>query len=364
MAKKDTYLALLRRGIDTKTAQILSDGGIKVGDLKSLDTETLINNYGLKEEIAKSVLDAVKSGPRASSQQRFLADVLSDSGKKKKVDKIEEQRFKREQKDLHTELLEKKEQLRIAQVEQFRERKLVMNRLGKTIELIVKLENIFDEEDENNQRSKLKDQLETRGLEAARDHELLGLVGTPQDIVDFRRKIAPVLCLHACPKCGEEMDPRGSNIKENLSDFSLICWDCETEFRAPMAQFVEDKLSNGSRIIINPNSGPRLKVVQPPEKTEVSSVTDLLMRDLESTGASVAELEAAVEASKLSGGLMSIEDWIDQTIAAKGYIQAQEHREEFILATGAGATKFNKWMKKAGLYFNKQTGRWTRWEDR
>ena len=30
MAKKDTYLALLRRGIDEKTAQILSDGGIKV----------------------------------------------------------------------------------------------------------------------------------------------------------------------------------------------------------------------------------------------------------------------------------------------------------------------------------------------
>ena len=32
--------------------------------------------------------------------------------------------------------------------------------------------------------------------------------------------------------------------------------------------------------------------------------------------------------------------------------------------TGAGATKFNKWMKKAGLVFNKQTGRWTRWSDR
>ena len=42
MAKKDTYLALLRRGIDENTAQILSDGGIKVGDLKDLDTETLI----------------------------------------------------------------------------------------------------------------------------------------------------------------------------------------------------------------------------------------------------------------------------------------------------------------------------------
>ena len=44
MAKKDTYLALLRRGIDEKTAQILSDGGIKVGDLKTLDVETLTNN--------------------------------------------------------------------------------------------------------------------------------------------------------------------------------------------------------------------------------------------------------------------------------------------------------------------------------
>ena len=34
MAKKDTYLALLRRGIDENTAQILSDGVITVGDLK------------------------------------------------------------------------------------------------------------------------------------------------------------------------------------------------------------------------------------------------------------------------------------------------------------------------------------------
>jgi hypothetical protein len=72
----------------------------------------------------------------------------------------------------------------------------------------------------------------------------------------------------------------------------------------------------------------------------------------------------AAEQSSLTSGLMSINDWIDQTIAVKGYIQAQEDREDFILRTGAGATKFNKWMKKAGLYFNKQTGRWSRWEDR
>ncbi|MCS5529493.1 MAG: hypothetical protein NZ732_01980, partial [Candidatus Poseidoniales archaeon] len=108
MAKKDTYLALLRRGIDENTAHILSDSGVKVGDLKKFDVNTLVNNYGLKKKVAESVLDAVRSGPRDSSQQRFLAEVLSDRGKKK-VDKIEEQRFKREQKDLHAELLEKKE---------------------------------------------------------------------------------------------------------------------------------------------------------------------------------------------------------------------------------------------------------------
>ena len=362
MAKKDTYLALLRRGIDETTAQILADGGIKIGDLKKLDAETLINNYGIKKEVANSVLDAVKSGPRSSSRQRFLADVLSDDTKK--PDKIEETRFKREQKDIFAELQEKKEQLRLARVESFRNKKLVMNRLGKTIELIVKLENTLDDESKDEQRSKLRDQLETRGLEAARDHEMLELAGTPQDIVDFRRKIAPVLCLHACPHCNEEMDPRGSNIMEGTSDFSFICWDCEEEFHAPMAQAVEGRLHNGSRIKIDPKIKPMMPVIKPPRKHKDSSITDLMKRDLESAGASAEELEAALESSTLTGVLMSIDEWIDQTIAAKGYIQAQEDREEFIIATGAGATKFNKWMKKAGLRFNKQTGRWTRWEDR
>ena len=227
MAKKDTYLALLRRGIDETTAQILSDGGIKIGDLKKLDAETLVNNYGIKKGVADSVLDAVLSGPRSQARQRFLTDVLSDDTKK--VDKIVEQRFRREQKDIFAELQEKKEQLRLARVEAFRNKKLVMNRLGKTIELIVKLENTLDDESKDEQRSKLRDQLETRGLEAARDHEMLELVGTPQDIVDFRRKIAPVLCLHACPECGEEMDPWGGNISDDMSDFSFICWDCEED---------------------------------------------------------------------------------------------------------------------------------------
>ena len=149
MAKKDTYLALLRRGIDGTTAQILSDGGIKIGDLKKLDAETLVNNYGIKKGVADSVLDAVLSGPRSQARQRFLTDVLSDDTKK--VDKIEEQRFRREQKDIFAELQEKKEQLRLARVEAFRNKKLVMNRLGKTIELIVKLENTLDDESKDEQ---------------------------------------------------------------------------------------------------------------------------------------------------------------------------------------------------------------------
>ena len=77
-----------------------------------------------------------------------------------------------------------------------------------------------------------------------------------------------------------------------------------------------------------------------------------------------------VEASELIpfhrgyGGLMSIVEWIDQTLAAKGYIQAQEDREDFVIATGVSRWKFNKWMRKAGLRFNKQTGQWQKgwWE--
>ena len=52
MAKKDTYLALLRRGIDDSTALLVADGGLKFGDLKKLDAEKLVRNYGLKQDIA------------------------------------------------------------------------------------------------------------------------------------------------------------------------------------------------------------------------------------------------------------------------------------------------------------------------
>ena len=33
--------------------------------------------------------------------------------------------------------------------------------------------------------------------------------------------------MHACPDCGEEMDLRGGNVLDDMSDFMLICWDCE-----------------------------------------------------------------------------------------------------------------------------------------
>ena len=58
--------------------------------------------------------------------------------------------------------------------------------------------------------------------------------------------------MYACPECGEEMDPRGGNVIEDTGDFSFVCWDCEEEFHAPMAKFVDEQLNNGSRIKIDP----------------------------------------------------------------------------------------------------------------
>ncbi|MDP6899834.1 MAG: hypothetical protein QGF94_03255 [Candidatus Thalassarchaeaceae archaeon] len=365
MAKKDTYLALLRRGVDETTAMTLADSGLKIGEIKKLEEDQLVQNYGLKPEIARSVLEVIHSGTTKSGKERFLSGVLSGSAKKEPMDKIEEQRFKREQKDIMLELQEQRERLKMAKVEQFRSQKVVMNRLGKTIELIVKLENNFDDESKEEQRSKIRDQLETRGLEAARDHELLELEGTPQDIVDFRRKIVPKLCFHSCPGCGEEMDPRSSVNMDLTDDFGFICWDCGQEFSSAMADVVGTRMGVKKKwIAIDPSRKPREKVFRPPKAIKDTNIQDMIAADLAATGATADTIAAAVEESNLTSGLMSINEWIDQTLAVKGYIQAQEDREDFIIATGAGATKFNKWMKKAGLAFNKQTGQWTRWSDR
>ena len=361
MAKKDTYLALLRRGIDETTAMHLADAGLKIGDLKKIDKDKLIENYALKEDIADGVLTIIKAGPQSHGKERYLAKVLAPERKKKS--KIEEQKFRREQKDILADLAEQKDRLKMAKVEAFRAQKLVMNRLGKTVELIVKLENNLNDESKDDQKVKIRDQLETRGLEAARDHEMLELAGTPQDIVDFRRTLVPTLVLHACPECGEEMDPRSNRNPGDNENWSFICWDCEAGFAATLTIVVDTKVENG-RITIDEHKAPREPVPAKPASKDFTTVSELIIKDMELTGTTADQMSAATEASNLSSGLMSINDWIDQTLAAKGYIQAQEDREDFILRTGAGATKFNKWMKKAGLYFNKQTGRWTRYEDR
>ncbi len=362
MAKKDTYLALLRRGIDETTAMQLADAGIKIGDLKKIDKTQLVENYGLKPDIAEGVLEIISAGPQSHGKERFLSKVLAPE--RKPESKIEELKFKRQQKDVLSELAEQKERLKLAKVEAFRAKKLVMNRLGKTVELIVKLENNLHDEGKDDQKVKIRDQLETRGLEAARDHEMLELEGTPQDIVDFRRKIVPALILHACPECGEEMDPRTSRNPDDSKNWSFICWECETPFAPGLSLAVDRIMENGGRVAIDPDARPRNPVPPKPASQDFATINQMVQDELKQTGADADTMAQAAEQSALTSGLMSIDDWIDQTLAAKGYIQAQEDREDFILRTGAGATKFNKWMKKAGLYFNKQTGRWSRWEDR
>ena len=87
MAKKDTYLALLRRGIDETTANLLADAGLKIGELKKIDKEKLVKNYGLKDTIAEGVLDIINAGPQSHGKERYLAKVLAPE--KKKVDRIE-----------------------------------------------------------------------------------------------------------------------------------------------------------------------------------------------------------------------------------------------------------------------------------
>jgi len=98
----------------------------------------------------------------------------------------------------------------------------------------------------------------------------------------------------------------------------------------------------------------------PPKATSVDlpSINELIIKDLEATSATADEMTKDVVEDGLTRELMEVNDWIDQTIAAKGYIQSQEDREDFILRTGAGATKFNKWMKRSGLIFNKKSGHW------
>ena len=280
----------------------------------------LVENYGLAD-IADGVISI-------STQHIMHGKERSALTTEKKVDsKIEEMKFNK-QKDVNE--LAEQGAPKIAKVEAFRAKKLIMNRLGKTVELIVKLENNLHDEGKDDQKVKIRDQLETRGLEAARDHEMLELEGTPQDIVDFRRKFVPALIFHACPMCGDEMDPRQARDMDRPDEWSFICWECEENFSPALADNVEQRLVNGSRILIDEDKRPRNPVPPKPAAMDFSSVNDMIKKDLEQTGASADEMSRVVEESTLGGGLMDINDWIDQTLAAKDYIQAQED-EDFIL---------------------------------
>lgn len=54
--------------------------------------------------------------------------------------------------------------------------------------------------------------------------------------------------------------------------------------------------------------------------------------------------------------------WIEQRLGKKGYLSSEEDREDFVNETGAGKTKFNKWMNKAGLIFDKKMNRWYKFD--
>ena len=45
-------------------------------------------------------------------------------------------------------------------------------------------------------------------------------------------------------------------------------------------------------------------------------------------------------------------------VEQKGYLSSVEDKDDFENETGAGKTKFNKWMNKAGLVFDKYENRW------
>ncbi len=75
--------------------------------------------------------------------------------------------------------------------------------------------------------------------------------------------------------------------------------------------------------MIEEDKRPRNPVPPKPAAMDYSSVNDMIKKDLEQTGANADEMSRVVEESTLGGGLMDINDWIDQTLAAKDYIQVE-----------------------------------------
>jgi len=55
-----------------------------------------------------------------------------------------------------------------------------------------------------------------------------------------------------------------------------------------------------------------------------------------------------------------IHDWINRKIRGKGYIDPQKDREDFRKSCLTGNTSLERWMSKAGLVRDPNTGRWTK----
>ena len=98
MAKKDTYLALLRRGIDDTTANQLADAGLKIGDLKRSTRKCSLKITGSRKKSHVVSLTSSPLGPQSHGKERFLSKVLAPE--KKQESRIEEIKFKRKQKDV------------------------------------------------------------------------------------------------------------------------------------------------------------------------------------------------------------------------------------------------------------------------
>ena len=119
------------------------------------------------------------------------------------------------------------------------------------------------------------------------------------------------------PNAGDELDPRQARDPDQPESWAFICWECETSFTPQLTLNVESILDGEKRISVDPDKAPRNPVPPKPASMDFSTVNDLIRRDLEETGATADQMTRAVEESVVAGGLMDINDWIDQTLAAK-----------------------------------------------
>ena len=129
-----------------------------------------------------------------------------------------------------------------------------------------------------------------QGLEVARDHEMLELEGTPQDIVDFRRKHVPALIFHACPECGEEMILGNQLTLIELENMPLFAGNVKLLSHQHYLTWLRERLSNGTRITIIEDKAPRNPVPPKPAGLNYSDVSKIIQKDLDDTNQSLMRL--------------------------------------------------------------------------